>query len=82
MNAAQPETDRTCQEAQPAPDSRPYWQTVFGDGWRLFIRNPVGRVGLILLGGFALMAAASYLPPLIDPMYRPMTGKRLTTVSR
>ena len=74
MNAAQPETDRTCQEAQPAPDSRPYWQTVFGDGWRLFIRNPVGRVGLILLGGFALMAAASYLPPLIDPMYRPMTG--------
>jgi peptide/nickel transport system permease protein len=36
--------------------------------------NPVGRIGVVLLALFALMAAASFLPPLIHPMYHPMTG--------
>jgi peptide/nickel transport system permease protein len=74
MKPTRPETDRTCQMAPAKPDLRPYWLTALADSWHLFIRNPVGRVGLILLSGFALMAAASYLPALIDPMYHPMTG--------
>jgi peptide/nickel transport system permease protein len=38
------------------------------------VANPVGRIGVVLLALFALMAAASFLPPLIHPMYHPMTG--------
>jgi len=53
---------------------RAYWLTVLGDGWALFVQNPVGKLGLLLLGLFALMALGSFIPPLIDPMYHPMTG--------
>jgi peptide/nickel transport system permease protein len=34
----------------------------------------VGRLGLILLVVFAAMALLSFVPPLIDPMYHPMSG--------
>ena len=46
----------------------------FLEGWSLFYENMVGRIGLILLLIFGLMAVCSYIPPLIDPMYHPMTG--------
>ncbi|MFO7750722.1 MAG: ABC transporter permease [Desulfobacteraceae bacterium] len=39
-----------------------------------FWKNPLGKCGVVLLIGFALMAAASFVPPWIDPMYHPMTG--------
>jgi peptide/nickel transport system permease protein len=44
------------------------------EGWSLFYENTIGRIGLFLLALFALMAVLSYIPPLIDPMYHPMTG--------
>jgi peptide/nickel transport system permease protein len=40
----------------------------------VFRGNLLGRIGMVLLGLFALMALCSYLPPAIDPMYHPMTG--------
>ena len=43
-------------------------------GWRIFIRNRVGRAGVIILFIFMLMALASFLLPLFGPMYDPMTG--------
>jgi len=46
----------------------------FLEGWSLFYENLVGRIGLILLMIFGLMALLSFIPPLIDPMYHPMTG--------
>jgi len=43
-------------------------------GWAIFIKNPVGRAGLVILGIFMAMALASFLLPLLGPMYDPMTG--------
>ena len=34
----------------------------------------LGKIGLGLLVLFALMALCSFIPPIIDPMYHPMTG--------
>ncbi len=56
------------------PVRRSHWVDLFIDGWSVFRENLIGRIGLCLLFGFALMALSSYLPPLIDPMYHPMTG--------
>ncbi len=42
--------------------------------WEIFWENPIGKIGLALMAIFALMAAASFVPPLIDPMYHPMHG--------
>lgn len=39
-----------------------------------FWQNPIGKWGVVLLITFGLMALASFFPPLIDPMYHPMTG--------
>ena len=47
---------------------------MFLEGWAVFRENFIGRIGLFLLAMFALMALCSYIPPLIDPMYHPMTG--------
>jgi peptide/nickel transport system permease protein len=58
----------------PAPPRRHPWRERLLENWRVFHRNPLGRVGLILLAIFAIMAALSVAPPLIDPMYHPMTG--------
>ncbi len=44
------------------------------DNWRIFFESPLGRIGVILLVGFGLMAVLSYLPPLMSPIYHPMTG--------
>lgn len=40
----------------------------------MFIENPLGKIGIGLLVLFGLMAVCSYIPPLIDPMYNPMSG--------
>jgi len=53
---------------------RHHWIQRFLEGWAIFRENIIGRIGLILLGLFGLMALASFFPPLIDPMYHPMTG--------
>lgn len=58
----------------PTPPRRHPWRERLLENWRVFHRNPLGRVGLILLAIFAIMAALSVVPPLIDPMYHPMTG--------
>ncbi len=46
----------------------------FVKGWRIFIKNPVGKTGIIILTVFMLMALASFFLPLLGPMYDPMTG--------
>ncbi len=43
-------------------------------GWAIYKKNLLGKIGLSLLVMFALMAICSFIPPLIDPMYQPMTG--------
>ncbi|HBN27289.1 MAG TPA: ABC transporter permease, partial [Desulfobacteraceae bacterium] len=48
--------------------------SAFNEKWLIFKENFIGRAGLILLSLFALMAILSFIPPLIDPMYHPMTG--------
>jgi peptide/nickel transport system permease protein len=51
-----------------------YFLMRFYKGWRIFIQNPLGKTGVILLGVFMVMAITSFFVPLIDPMYDPMTG--------
>jgi peptide/nickel transport system permease protein len=46
----------------------------FYKGWQIFIENPLGKTGVIILMVFMFMAIASFFVPLIDPMYDPMTG--------
>jgi peptide/nickel transport system permease protein len=51
-----------------------HWIGHFMEGWAIFIRNPLGKVGLSLLVLFGIMAFCSFIPPWINQMYRPMTG--------
>ncbi len=44
------------------------------ENWAVFRENLLGKLGLFLLSIFALMAICSFIPPLIDPMYHPMSG--------
>ncbi|HSL62265.1 MAG TPA: ABC transporter permease [Desulfotignum sp.] len=46
----------------------------FYNGWLIFIKNPLGKTGMVILACFMVMAMASFVVPLIDPMYHPMTG--------
>jgi peptide/nickel transport system permease protein len=46
----------------------------FLEGWSIFKENLIGKIGLTLLIIFSVMALCSFFPPLIDPMYHPMTG--------
>jgi len=46
----------------------------FQKGWKIFIKNPLGKTGVTLLIIFMLMAIGSFFIPLLDPMYDPMTG--------
>jgi peptide/nickel transport system permease protein len=50
------------------------WVDRLRGGWAIYKQNLLGRIGLSLLVMFALMAICSFIPPLIDPMYQPMTG--------
>jgi peptide/nickel transport system permease protein len=51
-----------------------YFVWRFYKGWQIFIENPLGKTGVIILSMFMVMAIASFFVPLIDPMYDPMTG--------
>jgi peptide/nickel transport system permease protein len=51
-----------------------YFMRRFYKGWQIFIQNPLGKTGVIILGVFMVMAIASFFVPLIGPMYDPMTG--------
>jgi peptide/nickel transport system permease protein len=44
------------------------------EAWELFKESSLGKIGLLILCLFALMALFSFVPPLIDPMYHPMKG--------
>lgn len=46
----------------------------FYKGWQIFIRNPLGKGGLVILFAFMLMALASFFVPMLGDMYDPMTG--------
>ena len=62
---------------QPTRDirvQRSHWLAHFMEGWSVFIQNPLGKGGIILIVLFGAMAVCSVIPPWIDPMYRPMTG--------
>ncbi len=50
------------------------WLGPFLEGWSIFRQSLLGKIGLILLIIFAIMAVCSYIPPWINPMYNPMTG--------
>jgi peptide/nickel transport system permease protein len=50
------------------------WMDRLRGGWAIYKQNLLGKIGLSLLAMFALMAICSFIPPLIDPMYQPMTG--------
>ncbi len=51
-----------------------YYLERFLKGWKIFIGNPLGKIGVILLSVFMLMAIASFFVPFLGPMYDPMTG--------
>ena len=51
-----------------------YFMQRFYKSWQIFIQNPLGKTGVIILGVFMVMAVASFFVPLIGPMYDPMTG--------
>jgi peptide/nickel transport system permease protein len=72
MSNALTDVQATC-EPQPTT-TKPYWLEAFTQSWSMFIKNPVGRIGIGLLAVFGLMAVGSFIPPLVDPMYNPMTG--------
>lgn len=53
---------------------RHHWISRFLEGWSIYRKNFLGKIGLVLLIFFALMAVSSFIPPKIDPMYEPMAG--------
>ena len=68
MNAAQLLTDNK------KISKRHHWINRFLEGWSIYRKNLLGKIGLVLLIFFALMALSSFIPPKIDPMYEPMAG--------
>jgi len=50
------------------------WMNRLIEGWSIYKKNLLGKIGIILLVLFALMALCSFIPPLLDPMYQPMAG--------
>jgi peptide/nickel transport system permease protein len=63
---------------EPDRDKKFKERTFFSDrlleNWSIFKENLLGKIGLILLSIFAVMAVASLFTPFIDPMYNPMSG--------
>ena len=53
---------------------RPHWINRFLEGWSIYKKNILGKIGMVLLAVFALMAISSFIPPKINPMYEPMSG--------
>jgi len=56
------------------PENKNYTIVRFTKAWAIFIKNPMGKTGLIILSVFMLMAIASFFVPLLGPVYHPMTG--------
>ncbi len=67
MNAAQLSTDNK-------NVIRPHWINRFLEGWSIYKKSILGKIGMVLLAVFALMAISSFIPPKINPMYEPMSG--------
>ncbi|MEJ2588222.1 MAG: ABC transporter permease [Deltaproteobacteria bacterium] len=67
-------TEKGTAEAEIKGLERYPWVTSFLEGWSIFKQSLLGKIGLVLLIMFALMAICSYIPPMINPMYNPMTG--------
>ncbi len=67
--------------ALPASQRRHPRRERLAEDWKVFRQNLLGRIGMSLLVMFGLMAVLSYIPPLIDPMYHPMTGVDPNVVS-
>ncbi|MBN1226188.1 MAG: ABC transporter permease [Deltaproteobacteria bacterium] len=53
---------------------RPHWINRFLEGWSIYKKSILGKIGMVLLAVFALMAISSFIPPKINPMYEPMSG--------
>ena len=51
-----------------------HWIGRLLEGWSIYRKSLLGKIGLTLLLLFALMALCSFIPPWADPMYHPMTG--------
>lgn len=51
-----------------------HWIGRLLEGWSIYKKSLLGKIGLTLLALFALMALCSFIPPLVDPMYQPMAG--------
>ena len=51
-----------------------HWINRLLEGWSIYRKSLLGKIGLTLLALFALMALCSFIPPWVDPMYQPMTG--------
>jgi peptide/nickel transport system permease protein len=51
-----------------------HWVAHFQEGWSIFRQNPLGKIGMALIIMFGVMALCSFIPPMLDPMYNPMTG--------
>ncbi len=56
------------------PENKNHYVERFTKGWAIYIKNPMGKAGLIILLIFMLMAIASFFVPLLGPVYDPMTG--------
>lgn len=51
-----------------------HWIGRLVEGWSIYRKSLLGKIGLTLLVLFALMALCSFIPPWVDPMYEPMAG--------
>lgn len=51
-----------------------HWLRHLGENWAIYRRNTLGVIGLGLFVMFAIMALVSFIPPLLDPIYHPMSG--------
>ena len=56
------------------PENKNHYVERFIKAWAIYIKNPMGKAGLIILLIFMLMAIASFFVPLLGPVYDPMTG--------
>lgn len=51
-----------------------HWIALLQEGWSVYRQNLLGKIGIVLLALFGIMALGSFIPPMIDPMYHPMIG--------
>ena len=73
-DASPPSPIQQSMSGMAAGRARPHWVDRFLSGWKVYRKNTIGRIGMALLVLFALMAATSFIPQWVDPMYHPMTG--------